>query len=166
MNSFEKWPKEGYLGQTRLYPFMLHIPVITKALRLQVSVTAIRDLVGRIANLNHDVVPTHGCINWLMCCGGIKKTKLWPSHLRKDILDLHERFDSSGGWNLEKVFNTWCCKQTWRSLMPLKYFELLGYVTPVCLTCWIAGTWMWSAHHSPLILGLMWRSHPENNLLK
>jgi hypothetical protein len=101
-----------------------------------------------------------------MCCGGIKKTKLWPSHLRKDILDLHERFDSSGGWNLEKVFNTWCCKQTWRSLMPLKYFELLGYVTPVCLTCWIAGTWMWSAHHSPLILGLMWRSHPENNLLK
>ena len=51
--------------------------------------------------------------------------KICPSQLRKPILDLHERLLCGGGWGLERTFDRWACKQDWRQLMPLSFFELL-----------------------------------------
>ena len=46
--------------------------------------------------------------------------------LRKDILDLHERFECGGGWGLERTFDQWVLKQPWRKCMPQEFFEFLN----------------------------------------
>ena len=46
---------------------------------------------------------------------------------RKAILDLHERFLCGGGWGLERTLNKWACKQPWRQILPLSFFETLSW---------------------------------------
>jgi hypothetical protein len=53
--------------------------------------------------------------------------------LSLEVLDLHNRFECGGDWGLERTFNAWVEKQTWRQLMPVQYFQL--HVSKKCLQC-------------------------------
>lgn len=57
------------------------------------------------------------------------------------ILDLHERFQCSGGWGIERAFNKWVCKQPWRTALPMNFFErLLWNKTSKC--CYFELVWL------------------------
>lgn len=47
--------------------------------------------------------------------------------LRKPILDLAEKFQSCGGWGLERAFVEWSLKQPWRRCLP-EVFQLLAHM--------------------------------------
>ena len=43
--------------------------------------------------------------------------------LSLEVLELHNRFECGGDWALERTFNAWVEKQSWRKLMPVQYFQ-------------------------------------------
>jgi hypothetical protein len=45
------------------------------------------------------------------------------SQLSLEVLDLHNRFECGGDWGMERTFNAWVEKQSWRKLMPVQYFQ-------------------------------------------
>lgn len=55
--------------------------------------------------------------------------------LRKDILELHERFECGGGWGLERTLQTWVSKQPWRWPMPTTFFEHLASICSQSSLC-------------------------------
>lgn len=48
--------------------------------------------------------------------------------LRESILDLHMMFECGGGWGLERTFDRWIGKQSWRHALPTSFFELHAFM--------------------------------------
>lgn len=63
------------------------------------------------------------------------------SQPRKPILDLHEKFECGAGWHVEATLNTWVCKQGWRRVLPLSFFEWLTQNLAYRVTFCLLGFW-------------------------
>ena len=110
----------------------------------QATCQSIKALVGRIARLDHSLVPNLGADKFGAWCDAtpnniieiengpnwVERFFLWAFlflvFLRKEILQLHERFESGGGWGLERTLQTWVSKQPWRWPLPISFFEHLA----------------------------------------
>ena len=101
---------------------------------LQARVPAVRDLVAKLCRFDHSLIPILGCnsvgtpwIKQMQCFVSLGFPFFFDYislQLSLEVLDLNNRFECGGGWGLERTFNAWVEKQTWRQLMPVQYFQL------------------------------------------
>ena len=83
----------------------------------EATMSYVRQEVLRIGALNHDHIP-HPVSIFVSCI----------LDFRPDILDLHERFLAGGNWGLERTFDSWVRRQSWRKVLPTSFLECLGIV--------------------------------------
>lgn len=133
----------------------------------EATCTSVAEMVSKICRMEHALVPMLGCavdvlmglrfLRWRDGLLNLRHHQTLPfvsriifgillahPQLRKPILELHERFECKSGWYMEDTFNRWVCRQPWRQLLPLTFFEWLpNFKQPVTFSCNCLWLWIW-----------------------
>lgn len=94
------------------------VPILGCAVDVLMGLGFLRRRDGLLNLRHHQTLP-------MLCFKNYVCILLAHRQLRKPILDLHERFECKSGWYMEDTFNSWVCRQPWRQLLPLTFFEWL-----------------------------------------